>query len=206
MTWTDGLGLLAAIAGTVGSAYPAWLWGRKQYKQMLLKRKERDNMFAQMACQFPRLMQGMENIQKELVTNGGSTLKDALNRIERRQLLHKQAHQNLAAEVGSLYFETDEAGDWKEVSPSVAMRLGCQPIDLLGSGWTSYVMQATREEVIQEWDRCIEERIDFNLEFVMFSTTGERIVVVMTTKAVRDGALFAGYFGRVRVSTLKSGT
>lgn len=206
MTLVEALEGFAAVGAIAGSAYPAWKWGRKRYQEMQLKRRQRDDMFAQMAGQFPALMNSVKLIQKETVTNGGSSLRDAINRIEKRQLLHKQAHQNLAADVGSLYFEADESGDWHDVSPAFAMRLACQPMDLLGTGWTSYVLQATREEVIQEWERCIDDRIDFNLEFVMVASTGERILVVVSTKAVREGSLFAGYSGRIRVSTLKAGT
>jgi hypothetical protein len=86
---------------------------------------------------------GMSRIEGEVVTNGGSSLKDAVLRIENFQLASFEFHQKPIIVL-------DKKGHLKTANKPVLDILQCEMEDLIGIGWLSYLQSS------DEWERMVE--------------------------------------------------
>jgi len=50
--------------------------------------------------------------------------------------------------------------------------LECEFLDVAGDNWKQFVHQLDKEEVFLEWESCIKENRDFNMEYRWISRTG----------------------------------
>jgi PAS domain-containing protein len=110
----------------------------------------------------PRLAEQVEEIRKELVTNGGSSLRDAVNRIEQASTVNAQMIKIMHAHG---YFRTDSDGYVIECSNSLCKTFRRRESELMGNSWISWIAEADREEISREWHRSIRERRDFDETF-----------------------------------------
>lgn len=129
----------------------------------------------------------LQFIAAELRPNGGSTIRDAVNRMESgirsantkidlvgaRQL----ARHNLE-DTG--IWETDTNGHFKYVNPAMSRLAGALPADFMGLGWKTLVHPMNRAELGTSWKSAVEDRRDFDFEFrfvngVEVRVSGERM-------------------------------
>lgn len=139
-------------------------------------------------------------ILSELRPNGGTTIKDAISRIEGRQVAHderqlmsEQRYRALLSTFDKGTFEVDAAGDINWVSPSFCRICGKIPTDLLGSGWINAVHTDDKLMVRGEWNRAISNHRDLDISFLT-NTTPPITVTMRTTKLLHDNEVL-GYMG-----------
>ena len=136
-------------------------------------------------------------IEAEFRPNGGSTLRDAVNRLEHRvERLYSIKHLTID-QSDAASFETDEAGDciWASVA---YLDLVDRPIeDVRGSGWSIVIHQDDRAHVFAEWSRVVTERRRFEMSF-RYVTRGGIVVPVHVVAAPVPG----GYYGIVTTKGL----
>lgn len=119
------------------------------------------------------LTQSINTIKKEVTTNGGNSIKDAIidlkgtcSRIECRQKVIEQRTKAALQYNNAALFETDEHGrlTWTN---SNFYDLTCESIRSVdGYDWLTYVKESERDEFCQEFKSCL----DMNRKFVKITT------------------------------------
>lgn len=115
----------------------------------------------------------LNNIQKELSTNGGNSVKDAIidlrgtcNRIENRQKIIEQRTKASLHYNNVALFETDEHGrlTWTN---SNFYDLTCDSVTSVeGYDWLTYIKEEEREDLFDEFKSCL----NMNRKFIKTAT------------------------------------
>ncbi len=126
------------------------------------------------------LAKSVETIKKEVTTNGGNSIKDAVNdlkstcnRIENRQKVIEQRTKAALHYNNAALFETDEHGrlTWTN---SNFYDLTCDSVTSVeGYDWLTYIQEEERDDFFQEFKSCL----DMNRKFIKVTTNcnGEKI-------------------------------
>jgi hypothetical protein len=115
------------------------------------------------------ITKSLNDIKKELTTNGGNSLKDSIielkgtcNRIETRQKVLEQRSKAALHYNNTALFETDTTGRlvWTNNSFYELTADSINSVD--GYDWLNYIYEDDREDVFEEFKSCI----DMNRKFV----------------------------------------
>lgn len=107
-------------------------------------------------------MESVAEIKKELTTNGGSSLKDAIismgkscDRIEERQKVIIQRTKAALHYSGAALFETDEDGRMIWSNANFFKYLPAGGAHLEGFDWLNIIHEDEREDVLKEFISCL---------------------------------------------------
>lgn len=108
----------------------------------------------------------IQKIEAETRVNGGSSIRDVLNRIEKRQLL--QEHRIIFVfdyidEFG--IFEADPDGNCTRCSLVFAGIFGKTQDELIGNNWINSIFHEDRDEVYHEFSEAIKQKRNFYTRF-----------------------------------------
>ena len=109
-------------------------------------------------------------MEKELTTNGGNSLKDAIidlretcHRIDRRQKIIEQRTKAALHYSDEALFETDVAGRLVWSNANLCKFLEDNPSQQLdGYDWLSIIHEDERDEVLQEFKSCLNMNRKFS--------------------------------------------
>ena len=118
-----------------------------------------------------RLIGSVEDIKKELTTNGGSSIKDTVNRIDRRQIMLDKRSKAIFYNVEKAILEVDEKGNILWANEMFHKQMGTK--NLKGLDWVSYIDEPQRENFLREFESCSEKLRE--LRFETISTEGKKI-------------------------------
>jgi PAS domain S-box-containing protein len=127
-------------------------------------------------------------IEAELRPNGGSSIRDAVNRMEmgieaankKIDLVAQRQLQRTNLDATGLW-ETDRAGRFTFVNPAMARLAGAAPEDFLGLGWKTHVHPRDRAEVSASWQSAVQDERDFTFVFAF----GNEVKVRVTGRRMR---------------------
>lgn len=153
-----------------------------------------------------QIYEGMQRVQYEFKPNGGSSLRDAINRLElglgeirHAQQVGQERLKAIVADNANGYFETDKDGQWFWANHT-ALSLTKRPMcDLIGNGWINAVIEGDRADVYERYSSAIQQERDF--ESVVFFQSGENgaIPMFIRTHPLRDKSnTISGYFGIIK--------
>lgn len=143
-------------------------------------------------------------IEAELRPNGGSSIRDAVNRMElgidaanrKIELVSQRQLQRYNLDSTGLW-ETDIAGRFTSVNPALARMAGVAPDDFLGMGWKTHVHPRDRAEVGASWQSAVLDQRDFSLVFRFVNDKK----VQMTGRRMRGaGGEVTGWIGDCRAA------
>jgi PAS domain-containing protein len=106
---------------------------------------------------------------KEFKPNGGSSIKDSLNRLETSVTATQQTSLTLATVLGVAHFETDEQGDFTFVSRDWQRMAHTIFEDALGRGWLLGIADEDRGRIDKDWYECVAHGRPFRGRFTMLS-------------------------------------
>ena len=113
--------------------------------------------------------ESVEEIRKELQTNGGSSLKDAIidmkdtvHRIDRRQKIIEQRTKAALHYSNEALFETDIAGRLVWSNAHFCKYVKDNPSDVSGFDWLAMIKEEDRDELLQEFLSCIKMNRKFS--------------------------------------------
>lgn len=138
----------------------------------------------------------LKKILAETRTNGGASLRDQLNKIER-----KLEHVNLSIETGQNLsnkpmFKADAQGDCIWANTVYSRITGKTMEELKGSGWINIICKQDLERVVKEWEFAIRKKIIFQSEFcITAGKDGKRFKVSMTAHPILYDHELLGYLG-----------
>lgn len=121
---------------------------------------------------FERLTSSVRTILSDLRPNGGTSLRDAVDRIEAR-LIQMERVQGALRQDGPIgIFRCTIEGKNIEVNRTYARWLGCTEKDLLGFGWKNFIV--TDDNYSDDiWYVAFQEGREVELRHVMQSVNGE---------------------------------
>lgn len=140
------------------------LWGawKKVIKPYLDKRKKEKQKYFDM----------VEAIHAELKFNGGSSIKDAVLRLERGQseILYKLADieesQKLALNInGTAFWYSNVAGECEYVSPGLENLIHRGSSEMLGNMWVSWIIPEDKERIFEAWQFSVENKTVFDEQY-----------------------------------------
>ena len=142
----------------------------------------------------------LQAILVELKTNGGSSLKDAINRVEDNQVrTNSLTHLILARDDGLAAFMTDHNGLYDWISPAHHKLTG-RPIDEVGGwGWLSSVHPDDADHVREGWASAVTGGWPFSMRFRIARRDGETILVHSTANPLMAGPRVIGWSGLISV-------
>lgn len=173
------LGAVAATVGSVGAIVAgAWTLWRKALKPMfdIISSRYR-NLNA-----IPQIQDSLKLISEQLVPNGGTSLRDAVDRLEANQVL-MASKQRVMLETSRITMMTvNAAGMVTDVSEPLCEMLDRSREDLLGNNWISVVHPEDREDLQNEWDSAVDCHRNIDAHF-RFMVNGEHECVGVYLKA-----------------------
>lgn len=135
-------------------------------------------------------------IVNELTPNGGSSIKDAIGRIETRQMIEVQVRKALSNDSISGVWEASADGQLTYANRTFQRIVGRSLGDLEGWGWVNSIHPEDREKVLKEWKLALEQEREARLNFRVLNE--EPVSVVSVSHPLRDRAgNLKGYIGQL---------
>lgn len=144
----------------------------------------------------------VETIYAELTPNHGTSLKDKINKIEKRLDENTTATERIMCRQRWLLdsreepiFESDANGECTWVNNKYCSLTGYKLEEFLKNGWHNVIHQKDREYVVNEWNAAVEGKRDSHCSFRVVCKDGTIYKVHVT--ATRNADI--GYIGSVSV-------
>lgn len=133
------------------------------------------------------LVNTVEDIKKELTTNGGSSIKDTVNRIDRRQVIIDKRSKAIFYNVEDVILEVDEGGNVLWANHNFHELMGNK--NIRGLDWVTYIDEPEREPFIRELNSCSKNNRE--LKFSTHTTNNQKITI--SGFPYRDGSKNYGF-------------
>lgn len=177
--------LSAVVAGLAG-VFHKWL----------IKKIKDFFKWCKSVCPGFGIIRRLEAIQEELKPNHGNSIKDAINRIERKITDNYQKINILVAGLDILSdtlnvcrWAADKNGKINFVNKPLRELIGSTDDHAwsLGDAWTNSVFKDDRETAIGEWERCVRSKIEYHDTFrIVNIITGKVLLVTSYAKIIKN--------------------
>jgi PAS domain S-box-containing protein len=163
---------------------------------------------------FKRLSSAIEKVsllEKEFRSNGGSTLKDVVSRIEQQLIIiHAYMDKTRAKQEalfqflgmgqdGFAFFESDKNGECIYASPKFCEITGLIEDEALGMGWISAIHNDDRDRVYNEWKTCVNQHRAFVLNYRQHNRRINKTTPVLCYSIpLRSSEGITSYLGTIR--------
>lgn len=144
----------------------------------------------------------IEKISKEFSPNGGSSIKDQLNAMQRdlkrntdltEQVLHRQRwmlnHKDHAI------FEADDDGKTTWVNATYLKLIGRDMNFVMGHGWKNIIAPEDRDRVVKNWERCIKDKTNAEDTYLVVDAEGKKVKVFCAACRIEN----VGYIGALEI-------
>ncbi len=151
------IGEAAGAVCTIGGG--GWAVWTKFLKPRILKSRKKKN----------ELFEMINGIHSELRFNGGSSIKDAIWKLDKKtdtiiwQMNDMKETQKISMNLqGVAYWMSDEDGLIIYASPSLCKLIGRTESDILGNNWIACLIPEDRERIFHAWMNSINNKIPFD--------------------------------------------
>lgn len=153
-----------------------------------------------------RIQRDVASIKAQTLPNGGKSLADSINRLERgveaireKQLENYQTMAALAANDDVGMWESTIEGDCISINQNILKRVGLSLTEVQGKGWVNFIAPEDRDRVYDEWYKACAQQRDFILKYSYITADGTRIPISAHSYPIRgmDGKIVK-YIGLVR--------
>ncbi len=184
----EWLKLLAPVTGGLGLLWKFWL--KAKWDEIKLAHKNLQTIVD--------LKPKIDRIELELKPNGGSSIHDAINRIESKVGLQDQKLLALLKSMPYGTFITDSLGNWIDVNLTLCRITERTESELKGNDWMNWIHEDDKEDVMAEWERAVKNKMVFNMNMIYTTPTGQEISIQIHGNQLKSekGDLI-GYFGTV---------
>lgn len=104
-------------------------------------------------------------ISEEFRPNGGSSLRDAINRIEEKITLQEQKTIALIKSFPIGTWISDKNGKCVDVNKSLCKIMGRTESEIRGDNWSNWIHPEEKDDVFEEWYRCVTNDLNFDMEY-----------------------------------------
>ena len=166
--------------GALGGGFAAMKVIRRMFVSLKIKREESAKRMAAMQEVIdgrPHILAALEDIRKEIKPNGGSSLRDSIDRIEQMQAMQILTSDAQMTAVGVAYWKSDKNGRCTYASRALCQALGATESDILGGNWLSSIHPDDREDVAKEWHNAVKHGRTFDLSYRISKPDGTEVKV-----------------------------
>jgi PAS domain S-box-containing protein len=177
----DAVAVIAAIFGSAAFIYRKLILPMYRWTSSMVESLDKINV-----------------IHEQMFTNGGSTLRDAVNRIENRINLVEKKQGIYILDTPHGVYESNSNGEITSVNRTLCRITGKTENEILGNGWLTSISENDRERVDDAWNYAIGNQIEFLTTYDMVSSDGDIFKVRTHANPIKssDGRLM-GYIGVV---------
>jgi PAS domain S-box-containing protein len=182
--------ILTAIAGGLIASW-------KKYIAPLFVRKK---------SKVEKILDVVNNMQKDFVFNGGSSIKDVIWELKKDQkiILSKlgevEESQKLMLNINRVAFwYSDVDGNCVYASPSLVEIVGRSESEILGHGWLGFIISEDRERIYEAWNFSVENRTIFDETYTFKKSDGKLITVQAIAFHKKIGELYTGSIGKLEI-------
>ena len=138
-----------------------------------------------------------ETVKKEFSPNGGSSIRDILDRLESNQVV-MAAKQGMQLHTQDLaMIRMDAGGEVIEVSEPLCSLLKRNKEELLGRNWINVICPEDRDEISDGWGSAIKDHRNFSAHFNCCGDHGEQIRVMLKVSPLSNIRTTMGFLGTV---------
>ena len=190
----ETLGTLVGIAGaTIGGSYA---FVSKVIKPgYTLYKKHFGNLES-----IPLLADDVRWMKDQIKPNGGTSLRDLVDRIAIAQVVQGQVLNNMLALSSTGHFKTNREGLVVEVSRNLCRVMERSEQELMGNTWLSWIVNSDRDRVQAEWSNVIRLGREMDQEFKIWADGGATHTVRMKAmQLLGPDRQLVGYLGVMTV-------
>lgn len=197
------LGKVIVAIGTILSIIGVPLYKYLIYPfiiQKLINFKENIKQHYKQWCDLANTAEMVHDIiKKELQTNGGSSIKDSIKRIEGHISIIDAKYKAFVSLENEPVWESDENGGCIWANSSYLKMTGFDFDYLKNAGWISIINENDRSRVREEWNMAIKEKRVFSCEFIINRFDGTKIKVFGKSFPILSSIdeSITGYVGRL---------
>lgn len=150
------------------------------------------------------ISESVEKIKKEVEFNSGGSLKDAVVKgfkdlSERLDSIEQDAKISLNMK-NIAYWISNSAGQCIYASPELCKIIGRPQEQILGNGWTGWIIPEERERIYKEWNFSIKKNTVFDEIYTYAHDDGTKIKVNgLCFHKINKIGEYTGSLGRIEV-------
>jgi PAS domain-containing protein len=187
--YVEAIGALITLAGFVW-AFLRWVWpairGTGSALSGLLTVGMRSDELLESVAEAKTNAQLLRSIKHEVMPNGSGSLRDAVTRTEAKvNMLVAQQRARADSDDDAALLDCDEAGRVEWLSRALMIWTQRTSDELKGSGWISSIHPDEREDVAEEWFRCVRFQRQFDAAFQMINRAGDIFIVRMAASPIK---------------------
>ncbi len=144
----------------------------------------------------------VNDLCNELKPNGGSSLRDAIDRIELSLERHNLKMLSLQDFQDLCLYECAPDGSCTYASKALCELFGLSHNDMLGNGWLGGIDEKYRIAAFHHWKECVDQKVPYNNSYIVKNRkTGDHINVITMAKPIIDSRnQISSYLGIVQVT------
>ena len=174
------IAIASGVAGAVAVSFKVLKWGYTTVQDV------------------QRKLDSIAELSKELVPNGGTSLRDSVNRME-ECVVALTSKMRMIVELNEWEaFESDRHGNWTCCTGNLERVTGLDNDEMLGYGWVNAIHPADRSRVVEEYKEALAQERDwicsFGLKHIGNGMTSEYRIRAHALR--RNGQMF-GYLGLI---------
>lgn len=170
------------------------MFGLSQFKEEIRSQLEQTNTAL---AENTRIMQ---LIAKEMKPNGGSSMRDAVNRIDNRvdqidtrQILQFERVKALSMDISSGVQEFGPDGDLIWCNRTYLRLVNRDQTEVTGYGWINSIHPQDRDAVRHAWLEAVRNEMAYEGEYRVLQPEGEVIHISVRATVMRSGDKVIGY-------------
>lgn len=115
----------------------------------------------------------LDKLVAEVSPNGGSSMRDAINRIEANQVKTEERVRILLLDSSDGIWESDAQGMCIWANRTLLNIIDLELHEVVGNGWIAAIQEDQRNRVVLEWRHAVEDKREFRLDFPYQTRSGE---------------------------------
>jgi PAS domain S-box-containing protein len=145
----------------------------------------------------------IEQMARDFKPNGGNSLRDVIDRIERKSFLIDEKFKLFIdlEEIG--VFETDSTGKYTWVSEKWMEITGQNTVEASNHGWLADVHPDDINNVTEQWEKAIAQARQFHMKYRVGENETAKSVETVALPIKNRANELVGYIGRVMALPLK---
>lgn len=177
--------ILGAFSAIIGFGY--------SFYKFIYKRLFKKKLIDPILDRFDKI----DKISENLKPNGGSSICDKIDRIERSILFTDARSRSLVHSLNIGEFIADKNGRYVAVNSILCSRLRTGEEQFLGSNWINLIHPEDQERVYENWQQTIKEKKDFVISFKYLTYDNKIIPVNVVATYLENNHTIIGWIGIV---------
>ena len=156
--------------------------------------------------QLREILDEQKRIRAQVEFNGGTSIKDAVQRIEERQIIMQSEVKQMATRMDindmcseRMRFKMDDSGACTFINDAFLKCFGYTEKDVLEFSFENLVHDADVPEMREKWTRAIEKKGRFYDEQRIIHINGEIYNCVVRAYPIIDNGILKGYEGTIDI-------